>query len=110
MFRYIFLLFGILSFSCATTGSQSSLGSAASLLAFVEPIPSIAPHAATYYKKGEACSYNLFGLLGFGNSSIYKAAEKGKITKLGIVDQAMIKYSIAYIYYFGIVCTKVSGE
>ncbi|BDA79423.1 hypothetical protein LPTSP3_g23530 [Leptospira kobayashii] len=80
------------------------------MLAYIEPVGSISPNAETYYKKGEACSYNLLGLVAFGNSSIYKAAQKGKITKLGIVDRVVVKYSILYIYYFGIVCTKVSGE
>ncbi|WP_167884408.1 TRL domain-containing protein [Leptospira ilyithenensis] len=111
MFRYpIFALSFFCLFNCGTTGSQTSLGTTSAVFAYIEPVGSISPNVETYYKKGEACSYNLLGLAAFGNSSIYKAAEKGQITKLGIVDRVIVKYSFIYIYYFGMVCTKVSGE
>ena len=93
--------------SCVTTGLFTTLGSPYSILAEIQPLNSQKiSNSGNTYKVGESCSYNLLGIIVFGDSSIRTAIDKGNIFKPIVVDYSIINYS----HLIGVVCTKVAGE
>ena len=57
-------------------------------------------------KHGDACAYNIFGIVSVGNAGITKAKENGHITKVATVD-----HDFSNIFYsFGRYCVVITGE
>ncbi|WP_411822089.1 TRL domain-containing protein [Leptospira sp. 'Mane'] len=101
--KFSILLLGFLFSNCVTTGFVSPLGSA---FFKIDQEPVIVGPAATFAKKGEACSINLLGIYAGGDSSLIHAMQRGGVTKVAIVDRSVINI----FYVFGKVCTVVYGE
>jgi hypothetical protein len=59
-------------------------------------------------RKGEACSYNVLGLVAIGDQSIESAMANGNITKVSHIDKNIWAWNI-YIA-LGKSCTVVYGE
>lgn len=88
---------------CVTANSYT--GGAALFSYLKEPIAATSNTGAG--KTGEACSYNVLGLISAGNASISKAREEGGITKVATVDRTAMQI---LMFLFGMNCTVVTGE
>lgn len=89
--------------SCASTGWFTRDGGA---WVVVRKDSGIATSKRKITKQGRACSLNILGIVSVGDSSITKAKEEGKITRVSHVDHDLM--NILGIY--GSVCTIVYGS
>ena len=100
---FIIILFTFSFQNCALTGLFTPAGSA--FIKIDSDAVTIGP-ATTFAKFGEACSYNIMGIVSFGDTSIRKAMENGGLKKVGIIDRSIL--SLFFLY--GKVCVEVYGE
>ena len=56
-------------------------------------------------KHGAACSYNLFYIIPFGNTSIFFAAEEGAVNKISYIGESGF-----WSFPFSKTCTEVFGS
>jgi hypothetical protein len=68
---------------------------------FSEPAPPLT--------SAEACSYNLFFLISFGDSSLRKAKELARIKSIGFADRVVVHYNLTFIF-ISVSCTRVTGS
>lgn len=100
------ILFVSLSFftGCATTGFFTRLGVA--VIKIDKEAGALNFHKGDSLKRGEACAYNILGLVAYGDSSIDKAKKDGNMKKISYVD-----YDIKNFFsFFGSVCTIAHGQ
>ncbi len=87
---------------CAKAPSQ--VGSA--LFGFTKEPISVTSNENEAKKTGQACGRNILGLVSYGDFSIKKAKEKGKITQVATSDKKIT--NIFFVY--SSVCTVVTGS
>jgi len=88
---------------CASTGAYTKTGPAL-VSNFRESGMATAEVAAT--KTGQACSENILGVVGTGDSSIDAAKKAGGITRVSSIDYDFKNV----LFLYGKVCTIVKGE
>lgn len=93
----------LLAGGCVTANSNT--GGAVLFSYLVEPVTATSNAGAS--KTGEACSFNILGLVSAGNASIARARENGAITKVATVDRSAMQI---LMFLFGMNCTIVTGE
>ncbi len=97
------LLTALLISGCATTGWRSRAGigywgQAARV--------SVAASEEPGSKRGDACAYNVFSLVSFGDASLVKAKENGSITKVATLDFDYVNL----FWSIGRFCAVITGE
>ncbi|MDR2008834.1 MAG: TRL-like family protein [Alphaproteobacteria bacterium] len=100
------LVIGLLLLTMTALGgcvSAPSQMGAALFLSTTEPVNAT---NGTATKTGEACGYNVLGLVAGGDFSIEAAKKKGGITQVATVDKTVTNT----LFVFAEVCTKVSGS
>ena len=89
---------------CATTGALSKTGYA--LVGVQTESEGLTYNKGDVSKKGEACSYNILGIVSYGDSGVNKAKKNGGLSKVKYYDT---KY-LTVLGFFGSVCTIVYGK
>lgn len=98
----VLLLLG--SLSCTTyTGARESNGIAWYGNAARD---SVGANEVPGPKRGDACNYNIYGLVSFGNASLQKAKANGGLRSIATVD---VDFTNIF-WAFGRYCTIVTGE
>ena len=93
-----------LTIGCATTGYNSDTGY--SFIKVEGNSGNLGYDRGGPFSRGEACSYNILGLLSFGDSGIKAAKRNGGLEKVSYFDQKIV--SVAAL--FGQVCTIAYGK
>lgn len=85
---------------CATVPSQ--VGNAL-VVSETEPVTAteVIPN-----KQGQACGFNILGIVALGDASIERAKYEGRIKRVATVDKSV--FSLLGVY--SRVCTQVTGE
>jgi len=63
----------------------------------------------TPQNSAEACSYNLFFLVSFGDSSLKKAKQMAEIQSISFTDRIVVHYNLTIIF-ISVSCTRVTGK
>jgi hypothetical protein len=90
--------------ACVWTGAISNTGPSLFVASTKEPV--LATEAIDATSTGEACSYNWFGIVSAGDSSIDAAKKDGDITQVASVD----KQYLNILFLWGRACTIVKGK
>jgi hypothetical protein len=90
--------------ACVATGLNSNTGPSLFVTSIKEPLQ--ATEATDASATGKACSYNWFGLVSAGDSSIDAAKKDGDITQVASVD----KQYLNILFLWGRSCTIVKGK
>ena len=89
---------------CATTGYNSKIGY--SMIGIRSESGGMAYNKGQIKKKGQACSYNILGIIGIGDSGIATAKKEGGLETVFFFDTEIINV----LTLFGEVCTTVYGK
>ncbi len=107
MLKYLSYLVTVLIVTSCSMPRSADFGSTSSFVYASTESLMVTPNANIGSKVGTSCNHSFFfGFVTTGDSSVKTAAEKGKISKISIVDQE--KFGILDL--FGKVCTIVYGE
>ena len=102
--KYTAIIFFLGLCGCASKGLFSKTGRA--LVNVQTESGELAYNKGDIKKAGEACSYNIFGLVAYGDSGIQKAKQNGKLERVFYFDTEFT----SVLSLAGSVCTKVYGQ
>ena len=89
---------------CAMTGFMSTHGPA--IVTTYKDDGGLGYPAKQQKKRGEACSYNIFGIVAIGDSSIQGAKARGGIALVSHYDKRVLNI----LGFFGKACTVAYGN
>ncbi len=99
--KYTVIIFFLDLCGCASTGLFSKTGSA--FVSVQTESGGVAYNKGDIKATGEACSYNVLGIVAIGDSSIHTARKYGGLSRVFYFDTEIVNA----IDLFGMICTKV---
>ena len=100
----VLVIASFLTGGCALTGFNSTHGPA--FVTTYKDDGGLGYPAKQTKKRGEACSYNAFGIVAVGDGSIQSAKARGGITVVSHYDKRILNV----LGFFGKACTIVYGN